>query len=310
MRDADVSDTGVEVWRGGVASWECDAFGHLNVGFYVAKSMEALVGVAAELGMGDAFSPAARATLVVRDQHIRFLREARPGAALTMTAGVVDIGESEARVLLVMRHASGDIAATFQVVVAHVTARDGRAFPWPERVRRRAEALRVEVPPQARPRSISFEPAVSGASLEAATALGLRRTALGAVRAQDCDAFGRMRTELFMARISDGGAHLFAGLQQNDGDRARIGGAALEYRLAYFDWPHAGDRVELRSAWTAADARLRRMAHWLLDPVTGRPWAAAQSIAAAFDLDTRKLISLSEESLAAISAQVIEGVDL
>ena len=42
---------GVEVWRGSVATWECDAMGHLNVGFYVAKSMEGLVGLAAELGM-------------------------------------------------------------------------------------------------------------------------------------------------------------------------------------------------------------------------------------------------------------------
>lgn len=41
---------GVEVWRGGVASWECDQMGHLNVAFYVAKSMEGLVGLAAELG--------------------------------------------------------------------------------------------------------------------------------------------------------------------------------------------------------------------------------------------------------------------
>ena len=41
----------VEVWRGGVASWECDQMGHLNVGFYVAKSMQGLAGLAAELGM-------------------------------------------------------------------------------------------------------------------------------------------------------------------------------------------------------------------------------------------------------------------
>lgn len=52
--------------------------GHLNVGFYVAKSMEALAGLAAELGMPGAFAANAEATLVVREQHIRFIREARP----------------------------------------------------------------------------------------------------------------------------------------------------------------------------------------------------------------------------------------
>jgi len=310
MREPDMSATGVEVWRGGVASWECDAFGHLNVGFYVAKSMEALVGVAAELGMADAFSPAAQATLVVREQHIRFLREARPGAPLSMTGGVVEIGESEARILLLMRHASGEIAATFQIVVAHVTARDGPAFPWPDRVRRRAEALAVEVPTQAAARSIALDPVVTRASLEAAERLGLVRTALGAIRAQDCDAFGRMRTEMLMTRISDGVPHLFASTRQDGVDRARIGGAALEYRLVHFDWPHAGDRVELRSAWAGADARFRRMIHWLLDPVTGRPWGAAEAIAASFDLDSRKIVALSDEALAAIRAQVIEGLGL
>ena len=78
----------VEVWRGSVATWECDAMGHLNVGFYVAKSMEGLAGLAAELGMPDAFAADARATLIVREQHIRFLREARPDAPLVMTGGV------------------------------------------------------------------------------------------------------------------------------------------------------------------------------------------------------------------------------
>ena len=51
----------------------------------------------------------------------------------------------------------------------------------------------------------------SQASLARADELGLKRTALGAVGAADCDAFGRMRTELMMARISDGIPHFFDG---------------------------------------------------------------------------------------------------
>lgn len=168
---------GVEVWRGSVAMWECDAMGHLNVGFYVARSMEGLVSLAAELGMEGAFAADARATLMVREQHIRFLREARPHAALTMTGGVVEIGESAARLAMILRHRDGAICASFQTVVAHATARDGRAFPWPARVLEKAAALRVEVPAEAAPRSIGLDPVVSQASLARAQALGLPRTA-------------------------------------------------------------------------------------------------------------------------------------
>src|ERR1700753_3478966 len=183
---------GVEIWRGSVATWESDAMGHLNVGFYVAKSMEALIGLAAELGMAGAFAADARATLIVREQHIRFLREARPGAPLVMTGGVVEMGESDARLLLLLRHADGQLAASFQTVVDHATVRDRRAFPWPARALARAPALRVAIPPEAASRSVALGRVESRASVARADEIGLRRTALGAVRAADCDLFGRM----------------------------------------------------------------------------------------------------------------------
>ena len=200
----------IEVWRGSVAAWECDGMGHLNVGFYVAKSMQALGGMAAELGMAGVFGVQTESTLMVREQHIRFLREARPGAPLSMTGGVLEIGESEIRLLFLMRHHSGELAASFQTVAAHVTSREGHAFPWPDRVRVRAETLMCVVPENAAPRSIGLEPVVTQASRKRADALGLGCTGLGMVTASDCDAFGRMRTEGFMQRLSDAVPHLFA----------------------------------------------------------------------------------------------------
>ena len=302
---------GVEVWRGSVAMWECDAMGHLNVGFYVARSMEGLAGLAAELGMAGAFAADARATLIVREQHIRFLREARPHAALTMTGGVVEIGESDARLLLLLRHRSGELAASFQTLVTHATAREGRAFPWPGRVLERAAALAVEVPPDAAPRSLGLEPVQSQASLGRAEALGIGRTGLGAVGAEDCDVFGRMRSEQMMARISAGIAHIADARRPGaDGLSSRAGGAALEYRLIHLDWPRAGDRVELRSGASGGDARFRKLTHWLLDPDSGRAWGAAEAIAVSFDLETRKIVTLSDEALAEANAQVIEGLTL
>ncbi|WP_309087872.1 thioesterase family protein [Phenylobacterium sp.] len=301
---------GVEVWRGSVAAWECDHMGHLNVGFYVAKAMEGLAGLAAEIGMPHAFAPDARATLIVRDQHIRFLKEARPGAPLTMCGGVVAFGDDDARLLLLLRHQDGALAASFQTVVAHVTAGDGRPFPWPPRIRARLEALQMDVPEAAAPRSIQLDPVESQASLARAEALGLKRTALGAVRTVDCDAFGRMRTEQMMARISDAIPHFFDGQRPGAGDGRRIGGAALEYRLLHLDWPRAGDRVELRSASAGGDARFRRLVHWLLNPDTGRAWGSAEAIAVSFDLETRKIISLSDEDLARVEANAVRGLSL
>ena len=285
--------------------------GHLNVAFYVAKSMEALGGLAAELGMPGAFGPAATSTLVVREQHIRFLREARPNAPLSMTGGVVSLGESDARVLFLMRHASGELAASFNTVVSHVTSDEVRAFPWPERVRARAEALAVAIPHDAAARSVSLDPVETKASLARAIELGMRRTGLRLLGGGDCDAFGRMRPEVMMHRLSDGVPHVFAELRNNQtAGSPRIGGAVLEYRLIHHAWPRAGDRLELRSGVAGGDRRIRRLVHWLLDPDSGKPWGSAEAIAISLDLEARKIISLSDEDMARTEAAAIEGLGL
>ena len=298
----------VEVWSGGVNTWECDEMGHLNVRFWVAKSLEGLAGLAARLDMPRAWSAEAGATLVVREQHIRFLREARAGATMTMTGGVVEIGETEARLLLVVRHDSGEPAATFQTVVAHVTAHDLRPFPWPDRIRAAAQALKVEVPAFAAARSIDLAPVESGASLARAEALGLPRVGRGVVQPQECDVFGRMRGEIVIGRISD-----IVGRMYPSGGGvapARIGGAVVEYRILHLGWPQAGDHLEIRSGHLGCDAKTRSILHWLVDPITGRAWASALAVGVTFDLDTRKIVEIPPETQAAFNAQAIAGLTL
>ncbi len=141
-----MDDYGRELWSGATDNWECDANGHLNVRFHIAKQMEALAGLAHEIGMPRAFAAGAEATLVVRDQYIRFLKEARPPDNLVITGGVVEMGETTARVLMVMRHVTGEVAAIIQTIVEHVTSRDMRPFPWPPRVREKVQAWTLAVP--------------------------------------------------------------------------------------------------------------------------------------------------------------------
>jgi acyl-CoA thioester hydrolase len=307
---------GVEVWRGGVNTWECDDMGHMNVRFYVARAMEGLAGLAAELGMPRAFSPAANATLLVREHHIRFLREARARAPLHMRGWVAEIGETGARLMLALFHSvSGEPAATFQTLVEHVTPVDGRPFPWSTATRTKAAALTARVPDFAAARGLSLAPFESKACLARADALGLMSIGAGAVSNQDCDVFGRMRAEQFIGRVSDGIPALvgvnrgivLAGLETPP---TNVGGAVLEYRLAHLNWPRAGDRVVIRSGLAGADHRTQRMIHWMLDPATGKAWGTSEAIAVTFDLDQRKIIPVSPKAQAELNAAAVKGLTL
>lgn len=307
---------GVEIWRGGVNTWDCDEMGHMNVRFYVVRAMEGLAGLAAELGLPHAFSPYANATVVVREQHIRFLREAHAGATLHMLGGVIEISQTEARVLQLLVHtATGQLAATFQTTIAHVTPREGEAFPWPRVVHERAAALKVEVPPQAQARSLDLSPFEATAGLERANALGLKRIGLGALSPADCDVFGRMRPEQFIGRVSDGiGAFItpFRDIVVDHADHkpARMGGAVLEYRLSHLAWPRAGDRIELRSGLVGIAGQAMRVVHWMLDPTTGKPWGTSEAVAITFDLDARKVVPVSDAARAELERQAVAGLAL
>jgi len=303
----------VEIWRGGVNTWECDEMGHMNVRFYVARFMEGLAGLAMRLGLPEAFSAQATATLLVRDHHLRFLREARAGAPLHMIGGVVALGEVDALLLQVLVHTgSGQPCASVLTRVAHC-APSGRDFPWPSRTRDAAEALKVDVPAFAAPRSIDAGAVTPSASLEAADRLGVACAGRGTVSTSDCDVLGRMRPEIFIGRVSDGVPGLLApvrdAITQAAGLSAgRVGGAVLEYRLIYVDWPLAGDHIELRSGLRGFDDKTQRMTHWLLDPVTGRPWGVSEAVAVNFDLDARKIIPIPTSVGAALKAFVTEGL--
>lgn len=311
-----MNEHGQEIWSGGVETWQCDANGHLNVRFYVAYTIEALGGLAAELGMPRVYARDGEATLVVRDQHLRFLREAHAADGLYMTGGIVEMGETDARILTIMHHISGEVAAVFQTVVEHVTARELRPFPWPQRVRDKAQAWTIAVPPDLAPRSLGITRVETQASLARAEAFGLRRGVLGVISPEECDIFGRIRPEMFIGRISQGGRRairdeIFAAqLREGQGVTTRVGAAVLEYRLLYVDWPQAGDRMELRSGLASCDNRFRRIFHWLVDPDSGRPWATAEALIASLDLEARKMLILSPETQAVVNGLAVPGLTL
>ncbi len=291
-----------EIWRGSVTPWQCDEMGHMNVQFYLAIATEGLVGLAALLGMPRAFTQDASSTLLVREHHIRFLKEARAGAGLVMTGGVLSIGETEAVLLQTLRHASGEPAAAFTTRVAHVTPRDMRPFAWSAAARERARGLMTAAPDYAAVRGVADTPAASAACLAAADEMGLLVGASGALAPQDCDVFGRMLPEQVLARAYASVGHVLrrsqtAILALAPELEGRLGGAAVEYRVLYHAWPGPGDRLVLRSGLRAVTPKRRNVVHWMLDPASGRAWASAEIVSLFLDLRERRALAVPAEAL-------------
>ncbi len=308
----------LELYRGSVNAWECDENQHMNVRFFASRAMEGLGFLAAAIDMPRAFQATATSSLQPLDMHVRFLREARQGAPLTMRGGVVAIDDFTITAFQELLHADGTPSATFVIRSAHVDPATLKPFAWPSRVRRRAEAVACKLPAHAAPRSIDATAPATSPTRAHAEALGAPVVGRVMVTPDHCDAFGRMRMELFLGRVSDSVPNLFAGWRSDvakdaagaDGVAKAAGGAVLEYRLAPQRWPRAGDLIEVRSGVVEVAEKTNRLVHWLHDPVSGEVWCTAEAVAVTFDLITRKTIAIPEAQRRALEAKIVKGMTI
>jgi acyl-CoA thioester hydrolase len=282
----------------------------MNVRFYVQRAHEGCVALSHALGIPLAFKARANATLIPVDQHIRFLKEARPGAPLRLHSGVLAAGETGMQVYQELRHADGAPCAALTTLLTHADPANGKAFAWSKRTLERWSALTCERPAYGAPRSLDVTRMPSAANVARADALGAPVIGRGAILQSETDMFGRMRPEVAIGRISDSAPHLLSAWRaqtaaEAGAGAANAGAAVVEYRIVYRRWPRAGDGFVVRSAVTEVQEKTLHLAHWMLDPVGGEPWATAEVVALTFDLSTRKTIAPSPAARAALEAAAI-----
>ena len=300
----------VEVARSSVQTWECDTMGHMNVQFYVEKASQGLAALGLYMGFGPKELGRRDLRFETRDHHIRFLREQRPGAPYYLMAGVLDADDDMFRVLIEMRNTVTDeVAATVVGDVGVVTAIDGRQASLPGSLLKAAERMRVELPNHAAPRGLTLEAPRPTPRLSEAEELGMIATYQGEVRPAQLDAWARLSPRHFMGIVSDSIPNLLARTRGEDRSADQtVGGAALEYRFVYRDFPRGGDLLTLRSGLKQVSPKTYSWVHWLFDLESRQAVATAEAVAVALDLTTRKVIPIPDDMRADLESKLIKGI--
>jgi acyl-CoA thioester hydrolase len=263
-----------------------------------------------------AFAESAGSTLLAQEVHVRFIKEARPGAPLIMHGGVVDISETEATLCLDMRHHDGAPGTAFTFKVRHVETRGLRsatcaALALGERTKAAAKRLKCKLPEHAKPRSVDITKAPAEISLANASALGAKRIGGAIVYPDQCDALGRLRGEHFAGRISDSVPNLLAPWRRAaTSEGVQPAGAVVESRVVFRRFPRAGELIEVHSGIAEIGEKTLRIVHWIIDPETGAPWASMEAVALTFDVHTRKALTPSAEARARVEQLVVPGLSV
>jgi acyl-CoA thioester hydrolase len=297
----------IEVLRSGVNTWECDQMGHLNVRHYFGRANQGLVTLALHLGMLPSQLRAEGLVLRARDQHVRFMRELRPGVSFAVHAGVVSASASSLLVYEEMRLLD-HVAASMLSEVSLVEAAAGHERPFSDAVLARAGELTTTISPESAPRGIERTTPRVPPLRDEALRRGLTGAFLGPVLPEDCDAHGEMTEAAFMARVSDGIGHLFQALRSMR--VAGVGGAALEYRYVFHERPRLGDVIEVRSGLKGLGRKTTHFCHWIFNVETGRCAATSEAVAISFDLTTRKSLDISPEARALLEQRIVPDLSV
>lgn len=263
----------LETYRGGVAAWECDAFGHLNIAFYVERFGDAALGLLAGVAPGRSWRTVGLYT--------RYTKELRVGDAIVIASGI--IGVEDAVLRLAHRASDGAEISTSAEHVLALRAPDGEAWA----------GLRADLGHAAIGRQDgAFAPLalVDGAGPIAAVC--------DRVKAREVDETGRLSLFGYVDRFSM--SCLLAlnaiGMTGNYMRGANRGYATFETRLDLDPAaPLAGEGVEIRSGVVSVGNSSLMLQHEMRATRSGARLARFYQAGVHFDLTARRSAPLPEE---------------
>jgi len=297
----------IETYRGEALAWEADELGHMNMRYYFERAAQARAAFFGQLHLPGAFKARALSTLTATRQHIKYHKEVRPGVGMAVRTGLLRLGETDIELVHEITQSPQILAATIVETLSHISARTNKPFAWPKRVRARADGFTIDMPQEAAPRNIDVGEALGHPSLAGAKKRGLQAIGRGMFSPAECDVFGYVTPHAIIGRVSDSAQHLKTAWPDLDFNSAdAMSGALLEAQAIHRNRPMAGDCYVMHSGLRKASTHVRELCHWILDPVSGKCWSTFIGVGCRFDLTTRRLVKIDDETLALLKSGIVK----
>ncbi|WP_119422298.1 acyl-CoA thioesterase [Desertibaculum subflavum] len=141
----------IETFRGVVAPWECDEFGHMNVQFYNARMSDGFWQLLIAMGLGPKVRREKKLGVVALDGQTTYAREVRAGELIRVESGILRVGEKSIQLAhRLLAGAPGQVAMTSHVKSVCFDLEARRSAPFPPEVRERITGLIVPTEPGSR----------------------------------------------------------------------------------------------------------------------------------------------------------------
>ena len=305
----------VHSWSGEASQWECDELGHLNMRRYMFKIAEARQMLAILLGLTDSFKKGAYSTLKMREFHIRYLGEVRPGGPISIKSAITDLRETQMDVVHVMSHPDGRAACMVHETLSHISLRTFEDFLWPSRLREAAGPFTIDVPDITGSKGLNLTSSPSGLTEAQVKDMGMQRIGRGVFAPGDANIFRRVTAQAILARVTQTvGQFSAAWPEMFSSDfvsgKSHIHGALLEARVVLGPAATPGDGYNFYSGIAGATPNVRTLIHKLYNCVTCELIASMEGVGCLMDLNARNHMKTPADTVAALNSAAIDGLKI
>jgi acyl-CoA thioester hydrolase len=258
----------VECYRGGVLIQECDAFGHLNIAYYIERFADAGDELMHRLAPGTRWR--------TRAMNTRYVAELRAGDPIAIQSGILALDTATLKLGHIATNGMGGPVTTSTEQIIALDAPDGEGWA----------ATRAKVEGAIVPwRELAFE------SLKLPEKAGPVPTGLARVKAWQADEEGRLSLFGFVDRFST--ANLVnmntAGMSSTYMRAEKRGFATFETRLELFPpAPAVGESVAMQSGMLNVGNSSVTILHQMYLPNSDRRVARYYQAGVHFDLEARR----------------------
>jgi acyl-CoA thioester hydrolase len=272
-----------ETFRGSVAAWECDQYGHMNVQFYTGRVSDAAASAMLAAGFGQAAFAERKLGVVAVNAEMKYLSELHAGDLIRVESGISAAEGKKIRFHHRLYNAeSGALCMQADVLGLCFDLVARKSVPLPADLEAGFNTIRVDV--NAPAGQAAIPPAEDG----------FLPTGRSPVQPWECDRMGHLNVQFYLSRFAEAEKQLLLGLgygpTRRRDDRTAV--RPLRHRIQFKRENHEGAVLRLRTGIRSVEADRLHLCHELYEAETGTLSATCEAVLILERLDGGGILTL------------------
>jgi acyl-CoA thioester hydrolase len=258
-----------ETYRGSVAAWECDQYGHMNVQFYTARVSDAAASAMLAAGFGQEAFRRHKLGIVAVNAEMKYLSELHAGDLIRLESGAVSAEGKKIRFHHRLFNAeTGTLCMTADVLGLCFDLEQRKSVSLPPDIAEGFKAIKVDR--EAAPQPAALPPVEDG----------FVPSGRSPVQPWECDRMGHLNVQFYLSRFAEAEKQLLLALGYGPTRRRddRVAVRPLRHCIQFRRENHEGAVLRVRTGIRAVEPDRLQLYHEIYEAETNTLSATCEAV--------------------------------